>query len=252
MRQNLFSKSNLGILYYFQSRIPSTKSAVFIFAGLIILFITFQILFLQTRSKPPIIVIENNSSVPKARSSHSYLYSLQEKLVPNFVERIIDKAQQPATCLIIIRTTDGAIGNRMFLFASAYGLARLHQCNLYVAPWIIKDLRSTFILNLNNTPVHLVTDDSVVNQTGLFHRYSACTLYDDLLKIPWSPNLTIYEMTGFYQAFGYFVKYKDEITYLFQFHQVPIERNVLLVEQLVKGKTEHIEIVSNYLCLFFF
>jgi hypothetical protein len=103
-----------------------------------------------------------------------------------------------------------------------------------------------FILNLNNTPIHLVTNDSVVNRTGLIQRYSACTLYDDLLKIPLSQNLTTYEMTGFYQAFGYFVKYKEEISYLFQFHQVPIERNVPLVEQLVKGTTKFNRIKLSY------
>jgi hypothetical protein len=241
MRQNLFSKSNLDILHYFKSRIPSNKSAIFIFTGLILLFITFQISFFQSRSTSPIIIInDNNASISKPRPTQSYSYIFREKLVPNFVEKIIDKAQPPATCLIIIRTTDGGPGNRMFLFASAYGLARLHQCDLYVAPWIIKDLRAAFVLNITNTPVHLTTDDTVVNRTGLFHRYSACTLYDDLLKVPLNPNLTVYEMTGFYQAFGYFVKYKEEVTYLFQFHQVPIERNVALVEQLVKGKTENL------------
>ncbi|CAF3986267.1 unnamed protein product, partial [Rotaria sordida] len=54
----------------------------------------------------------------------------------NNSRKMHDKAQGPSTCLIIIRSADGALGNRMFLFASAYGLARLHQCQLYVAPWI--------------------------------------------------------------------------------------------------------------------
>lgn len=246
MKQNLLSKSHLDVLHYLKSRIPSTKSSVFIFGGFIFLFIIFQVLFFQNRLKSPSIIINNNSTVTKPRVSHIYSFILNEKLVPDFVEKIIDKAQQPATCLILIRTVDGAIGNRMFLFASAYGLARLHQCDLYVAPWIIRDLRSMFILNLNNTPIHLVTNDSVVNRTGLVHRYSACTLYDDLLKIPLSQNLTTYEMTGFYQAFGYFVKYKEEISYLFQFHQVPIERNAPLVEQLVKGTTKFNRIKLSY------
>ena len=104
------------------------------------------------------------------------------------------------------------------------------------APWIITDLRSIFLLHLNDTPVHLITDDTVVNRTGIVKRYSSCTLFSDLLKIPLQENLTKYEMIGFYQSFGYFVKYRDELAYLFQFNQIAIERNIPLVEQLLRGR----------------
>ena len=124
----------------------------------------------------------------------------------------IDKVQLPVTCSIIIRSFDGALGNRMFLFASAYGLARLHQCELYIGPWILNDLRSVFQIDLNATPIHLVTNPSaVLNQTTIFARYSACTLFKDLFQIPWSSNFTRYEMIGFYQAYGYFERFRDEI-----------------------------------------
>lgn len=221
--------------YYFKSRMVSTKSLVFFLIGFVTLFIFYQVLYFEQRI-PPIIIPFHNLSAIKPRVTHSHAYVYHDQLVPEYVEKIVDKAQPPATCLMMIRDTDGGIGNRMFLFASAYGLARLHQCDLYVAPWIIRDLRSIFALNLNNTAVHLITNDSIVNQTNLVQRYSACTLYTDLLKIPLNENLTKYELMGFYQAFGYFVKYKYEINYLFQFHQVPIERNIPLVEQLIKGK----------------
>jgi hypothetical protein len=147
-----------------------------------------------------------------------------------------DKARGPATCLIIIRTADGSFGNRMFLFASAYGLARLHQCNLWVGHWIINDLRATFLVNINQTKVQLTTDDSlVVNRTDIYGRYSACTLYPDLFQIPLNSTFSRYEMVGFYQAYGYFEKYKEEIAYLFQFNQEVITKNIELVEQLLKG-----------------
>jgi len=147
-----------------------------------------------------------------------------------------DKAQGPATCLIIIRTPDGAFGNRMFLFASAYGLARLHQCKLWVGHWIINDLRAIFLIDINNTKVQLTTDDSlVVNRTDIYGRYSACTLYPDLFQIPFNSTFSRYEMIGFYQAYGYFEKYKEEIAYLFQFNQGVITNNVPFVEELLKG-----------------
>jgi hypothetical protein len=166
-------------------------------------------------------------------------YSSNKKLVPINNKNgkiLLDKAQGPATCLLIIRSADGQIGNRMFLFASAYGLARLHQCELYVAPWILTDLRSIFLININQTKVNLITNDSVVfNRTDIFGRYSACTLYSDLFKIPLNSTFTRYEMIGFYQAYGYFEKYRDEIEFLFQFNSGAIAKNVPLVEQLLKG-----------------
>ena len=162
-------------------------------------------------------------------------YTSTKNLVNNS-KTMRDKAQGPPTCLIIIRTADGGLGNRMFLFASAYGVARLHQCQLYVAPWILTDLRSVFLININQTKVHLTTDDSlVVNRTDIYGRYSACTFYHDLFKIPFNSTFKRYEMIGFYQAYGYFEKYKEEIAYLFQFNSGSISKNVPLVAELLKG-----------------
>jgi len=162
------------------------------------------------------------------RNTHLNPYTDQTKLN--------DKAQSPPACLIIIRTADGQFGNRMFLFASAYGLARLHQCTLYVAPWILNDLRAIFRIDINQTKVHLTTNDSVVsNPKEIFGRYSACTLFSDLFRIPLNSTYSRYEMIGFYQAYGYFEKYREEINFLFQFKSEPVSRNVALVEQLLKG-----------------
>jgi hypothetical protein len=216
--------------HYLQSRITITKFIAFIFCILTILSIIYYILLNENQRQSTVIYINKNSS-----SKTTVRLVNNEKLISDYIPKIFDKAQEPPTCLIIIRTTDGGIGNRMFLFASAYGLARLHQCNLYVAPHILVDLRSIFTVNLNHTAVHLIINDSVANQTGIFGRYSACTLFDDLLKIPLNSYLNRYEMIGFYQAFGYFVKYKDEISYLFQFNQAAIKATVPLVEQLLKG-----------------
>ncbi len=256
MKYNVFSKYNKEFSYCFKSRITATKFTGFVFSVLITLFIMFHFLFYQNLKPTRIVYINNNASLIPLKT-HLYSFVINEKLVPDNVEKIIDKAQKPAPCLIILRTVDGGIGNRMFFFASAYGLARLHQCNLYVAPWILNDLRTTFVVNINNTPIHLITNDEIVNTTGLVKRFSACTLYDDLLKVPLNQNLTVYEMTGFYQAYGYFVKYKEEITYLYQFNQAVISKNVPLVEQLLKGLIYSIEIVQCFrkittdLCFFF-
>ncbi|CAF1289980.1 unnamed protein product [Rotaria sordida] len=237
MKNSLLSKSRYIVRYNdddlrrFLSRITITKFIGFVFGTLITLIIIYYLLH-ENQPKQTFIFINKNSSYER-KFSHQYSFVANEKVIPDYVNKIFDKAQSP-TCLVIIRTADGGIGNRMFLFASAYGFARLHQCNLYVAPWIIRDLRSIFLINLNNTPIHLITNDSVVNQTGIYGRYSACTLFNDLLKVPLNSNLTRYEMIGFYQSFGYFIKYKTEISHLFQFNQASILRNVELVEQLLQ------------------
>jgi hypothetical protein len=217
-----------------KSRFGANKFSAFVFSMVIALFIIYHLIFNQNQLKPTITFLNNNIPLsPKFTKIYSFIPNNKE--IPEYITEVMDKVKGPAQCLIIIRTADGGIGNRMFLFASAYGLARLHQCELYVAPWILTDLRSIFTVKLNDTPVHLITNDSVVNQTGIYGRYSACTLYDDLLKIPLHSNLTRYEMVGFYQAYGYFIKYKTELAYIFQFNQDAVQGNIPLVEQLLKG-----------------
>ncbi|CAF1457448.1 unnamed protein product [Adineta steineri] len=235
------SQCNIDIRRYLQqSRITVTKFIAIFFCILTALFIVYYFLFDQTDPQSTVVYINNyNNNISSSSQltlppDYSFLNNIKDKFKPDYVIRTSDKSQKP-TCIIIIRTADGAIGNRMFLFASAYGLARLHQCDLYIAPWILTDLRSVFTINLQDTPIHLITKDSILKQPGLYGRYSSCTLFDDLLKVPLKSNLTFYEMIGFYQAFGYFIKYKDEITYLFQFNQGSIINNVPLVEQLLKA-----------------
>ena len=112
----------------------SNRFIAYIAGAIIGLFIIYNLILAQSQTTHAIVFINDNRSIPAAqpRNPHIYSFVTNKILVPTFVKKIIDKAQGPATCLIIIRTADGAIGNRMFLFASAYGLARLHQCDLYV------------------------------------------------------------------------------------------------------------------------
>ncbi|CAM4987659.1 unnamed protein product, partial [Rotaria socialis] len=134
----------------------------------------------------------NASVLPLERTSrHTTRYRNVSTTIislPNSTNRLDvtrHESQQKVTCVFGIRYSDGAFGNRMFLFASAYGLARLHACHLYVHPWIIVDLRTTFKINLNQTPVNILHNlAEFENRTDIFRRYSACTLFGDLFKIP--------------------------------------------------------------------
>ena len=209
-------------------RVYITRKTLMIFSSSLIIFlIVCQILFNQNKN---VFTWSSDTKIYFSPNLKTFFNRFNDSTIMR------DKAQGPATCLLIIRTADGAFGNRMFLFASAYGLARLHQCKLYVAPWILNDLRAIFLININQTKVQLTTDDSeVVNRTDIYGRYSACTLYSDLFRIPFNKTFSRYEMVGFYQAYGYFEKYRDEISFLFQFNSGAISKNVPLVEQLLKG-----------------
>ncbi|CAF0996581.1 unnamed protein product [Rotaria sp. Silwood1] len=154
----------------------------------------------------------------------------------NKTDVVLRESELPVSCVFGILRSDGSFGNRMFLFASAYGLARIHSCHLYVHPWIIFDLRSTFTINLNQTPVQLLKNPAEFeNRTDVFRRYSACTLFNDLFKIPLPSNYTRYELVGFYQAFGYFDRFRTEVVQLFEFNSETIRIITPFVEQLVKS-----------------
>ncbi|CAF4853901.1 unnamed protein product, partial [Rotaria sp. Silwood1] len=47
------------------------------------------------------------------------------------IDLVLRDYELPVTCVSEIRYSNEAVGNRMFLFASAYGLAHLHACHLY-------------------------------------------------------------------------------------------------------------------------
>ncbi|CAF1258453.1 unnamed protein product [Adineta ricciae] len=209
-----------------QSRLMNKKVPVFLIS-LIVLVILYVIWFYPTKSL-----------FPNVLDTKIYFSSLRQSVLENMNPNLTmhDKAQGPPTCFLFIRSADGALGNRMFLFASAYGLARLHQCQLYVAPWILIDLRSVFRIEIEKTKVQLTKDDRlVVNRTDYFSRYSSCVFYPDLLRVPFNKTFQRYELNGFYQAYGYFDKYREEINFLFQFNQGAIVRNVPMVEQLMKA-----------------
>ena len=125
LQYNIFRRHKEDYLRYFQTRVSQKKLLTFMF-GFVIFFIIYNFLIDRSRFV--------TSWSPDTKIYFSSIKNLVLKY--NNSNVMHDKAQGPATCLIIIRTADGAIGNRMFLFASAYGVARLHQCQLYVAPWI--------------------------------------------------------------------------------------------------------------------
>jgi hypothetical protein len=115
---------------------------------------------------------------------------------------------QPASCTVILRESLGRLGNRMFMFASAYGLARTHGCNLYVDDQILKELSSVFQIRI---PLS-VTKGTITQFTNITKQYCACRFFNHLL-LPYA--IKRLELIGFWQAYGYFIKYTEELRHQF-------------------------------------
>jgi galactoside 2-L-fucosyltransferase 1/2 len=112
------------------------------------------------------------------------------------------------SCVVILRESGGRLGNRLFMFASAYGIARTHDCRLYLDQWIIDELNLLFEFDLTST----ITLDEVNLLKNIYSKYTVCEF---------SPRFLIYnsikhlELKGYWQAYGYFIKYTHELkTYL--------------------------------------
>src|SRR5690348_2030004 len=103
MKKYLLSKYSDNCCYI------QSKFNAFVFGIFIALFIIYFLLFQQNPIKPTIIFLNNNSSY-KTKISYINLIPIHEKLIPDFLTKIIDKPQKPATCFIMIRTADGGIG----------------------------------------------------------------------------------------------------------------------------------------------
>ncbi|CAF4149889.1 unnamed protein product, partial [Adineta steineri] len=148
-------------------------------------------------------------------------YIMKIKLVPSF-NVIISKNQnislrqnisseQKMACIVYIQDKLGRFGNRMFLIASAYGLARLHSCHLYVELEIINELKSVFILDLSPVLISSSTFNSLTRSSSKsMNRISqsvVCDYITTLTRPNAIPSGTIFELVGYWQSYLHFAKY---------------------------------------------
>lgn len=144
---------------------------------------------------------ENNQSEPIFQP---LLHDISQKFSVTRVSKL-------SKCAVILRHSEGRLGNRMFMFASAYGLARTHACLLYVDAWILQELNSSFLIGKTNT----ISKYQVDNLKNIQQKYTICQFLPELML----PNAIEYlELRGFWQSYGFFSKYLNEIKSLFTFH----------------------------------
>jgi galactoside 2-L-fucosyltransferase 1/2 len=118
-------------------------------------------------------------------------------------------------CIVYPTYTIGALGNIMFLVASAYGLARLHSCHIYIASEIIQKLTPIFIFDLSPFLISESTFSSIISDTSKtiinISRSVVCQYIPELTRPNAIPKGSTFEVKGYWQSYLHFAKYDDDI-----------------------------------------
>ncbi|CAF3590451.1 unnamed protein product [Rotaria sp. Silwood1] len=117
--------------------------------------------------------------------------------------------------MVYVNDNSGRLGNRMFVAASAYGLARLHSCHLYLSPDITKNMNEIFILDLSPFLISTTMFNSIIHNTSdsitKITKSVGCHYVRELTR----PNAIspghIFELTGYWQSYLHFAKYSEDI-----------------------------------------
>ena len=133
-------------------------------------------------------------------------------------------------CVVVLRHSGGRLGNRMFMFASAYGLARAHHCHLYVSETIRAELGSYFQMHTIDSSIWL-TEREFNLLKNIEIKDTVCSFFPDLMKVN---GFQYIELHGYWQSYLHFDGYREEIREIFT------ARNETLV-RLAKYFTELIQ-----------
>ena len=117
-------------------------------------------------------------------------------------------------CTVVVTDANGRLGNRMFIVASAYGLARLHSCHLYILPNVLADILLTFNPNFSSILISTDTFNRLNDEkTGNFtvKKDITCQYVHELSRPNAISNGQIFHLKGFWQSYLYFIKYADEL-----------------------------------------
>lgn len=130
-----------------------------------------------------------------------------------FVEPTI--REQKLRCIVLVQDVKGRLGNRLFLVASGYGLARLHSCHLYLTPQIVEELKRTFLLDVSPVLISSSLFHSINNRNFTSMNSTSkevdCRYLPELSRPNGIPPGTIFDLQGFWQSYLHFAQYADEL-----------------------------------------
>jgi galactoside 2-L-fucosyltransferase 1/2 len=120
-------------------------------------------------------------------------------------------------CVIILREHSGRLGNRLFMFASAYGLSLNRSCQLYIDSDIINELYASFEIHLPN----LLPKSQLNHSTPIQKIYNHCSFFPYLLH---SNNSYSIELLGYWQVHTYFIDHIEEIRRQLRFKRTILDQ----------------------------
>ncbi|CAF1079832.1 unnamed protein product [Adineta steineri] len=135
------------------------------------------------------------------------------------------------SCVIILKQAVGRLGNLMFKFASAYGLARFHRCRFYLDEHYMNILNATFTINITFLNIFKW---EYLNLTNIAYRDNTACHYSQKLMLP--NSIRYLELTGYWQAYRYFINYTDELRQQFTFRSNIIQTIAPFILQELKGR----------------
>ncbi|UJR08143.1 hypothetical protein I4U23_012419 [Adineta vaga] len=118
-------------------------------------------------------------------------------------------------CIVYVHRRMGRLGNNLFTVASAYGLARLHSCNLFLKQPIIDELKSVFNFDFSSLLISEATFISLSSNSqkpmSRMRKNIVCGYVIELTRPNAIPPGSIFHLEGYWQAYLHFIKYGDEI-----------------------------------------
>jgi galactoside 2-L-fucosyltransferase 1/2 len=157
-------------------------------------------------------------------SSESFLHLTHIVIKKNYVtttatttvEKPIFQLQSSSIrCIVYPIDNAGELGNKMFLVASVYGLARLHSCHIYIPPEIVQKLTPVFIFDLSPFLISTSTFNSIVNGTSKMMKHIIRSVVCDYIPELTRPNAispgSIYGAQGYWQSYLHFAKYGNDL-----------------------------------------
>jgi len=102
----------------------------------------------------------------------------------------------------------------MFMIASAYGLARLHNCHLYLTQDILDEIQKFFVPDFSPFLLSTTMFDLMMNKANLTSKSSKDVVCQYVLELT-RPNAIskgqLFELTGYWQSYLHFIKYANEL-----------------------------------------
>lgn len=148
----------------------------------------------------------HSSRVPLTATTAQFIY------LP--VDRNISQ-KQTSECIVYVQERAGRLANTMFIAATAFGLARLHDCRLVLAPKIIDQLQEVFTVDISSllmtTPAfHSMLANSPTPWPRI-NKTIVCHYVVELTRPNAVPRGSVLELLGYCQSYLHFAKFADEI-----------------------------------------